>query len=218
MHPFAAAVRAWRSYRGAGVRTRAFLAARLAVLPLRALAAEYARFHGRVLGIGSGHGLLARWVAELNPDVTVDGYDVDAERVAIARATQSRAPRVHIHHQDVRTIDADAAFDAASAIDVVHHIPAEDHPALFASLARAVKPGGILLIKEISAHPHWKHRVNQMHDHIVSGQETHALAPAELAAAVEAAGFVVERVYSAGALVSPYSHFILRARRAPEQP
>lgn len=217
MHPLIAAFRAWRSYRGTGVRTRAFLAARLAVLPMRSLAREYSQFHGRVLGIGSGHGLLARWVAELNPDVTVDGYDVDAERVAIAEATQSRAPRARIHLQDVRTLDARAQFDAASAVDVVHHIPEADHAALFAALARALKPGGTLLIKEISPHPDWKHRVNQAHDHLVSGEETHAREPAELAAAVEAAGFRIERLYSAAAF-SPYSHFILRARRVPDQP
>src|SRR5215208_97715 len=109
----AAAVRAWRSYRGAGVRMRVFLAARLLVLPLRSLAEEYARLHGRVLEIGSGHGVLARWLAELNPRVTVDGYEVNEERVAVAQASRSRAPRVGIHLQDVRTLDAVAAFDAA---------------------------------------------------------------------------------------------------------
>jgi hypothetical protein len=69
------------------------------------------------------------------------------------------------------------------------------------------------LIKEISPTPAWKHRVNQAHDHLVSGQETHAREPAELAAAVEAAGFEIERLYSAAAF-SQDSHFILRARRA----
>jgi 2-polyprenyl-3-methyl-5-hydroxy-6-metoxy-1,4-benzoquinol methylase len=211
--PLVAAFRAWRSYRGAGARTRTFLAARLAVLPLRSLAREYAQFEGRVLGIGSGHGLLARWLAELNPNVTVDGYDADAERIAVAAASQSRSPRVRIHRADVRRLDAHGDFDAASAVDVIHHIPAEDHAALFTALARALKPGAPLLIKEISPTPAWKHRVNQAHDHLVSGQETHAREPAELAAAVEAAGFEIERLYSAAAF-SPYSHFILRARRA----
>src|SRR3954449_6515688 len=79
-----AAIRAWRSYRGAGAVTRAFLGARLMVLPLKALAEEFERFHGRVLGVGSGHGIVARYLAELNPDVTVEGIDVDAARVAVA--------------------------------------------------------------------------------------------------------------------------------------
>src|SRR2546423_1616825 len=136
------AFRAWRPYRGAGLRTRAFLAARLAVLPLRPLAGEFGRLHGRILGVGSGHGLLARWLAELNPGVIVDGYDVDEARVAVARATESRQPRVRIHRRDVLTLDADAAFDAAVAIDLLHHVRPEDQPKLARALARAVKPGG----------------------------------------------------------------------------
>lgn len=215
VHVLIAAFRAWRSYRGTGARTRLFLAARLAVLPLRSLAREYSQFEGRVLGIGSGHGLLGRWLAELNPRVTVDGYDADAERIAVARQTESRSPRVRIHLADVRRLDAQGEFEAASAVDVIHHIPADDHAALLASLARALKPGAPLMIKEISPHPAWKHRVNQAHDHLVSGQATHAREPADLAAAVEAAGFRIERLYAAAAM-SPYPHFILRARRLPD--
>src|SRR5689334_670579 len=114
-----AAFRAWRSYRGTGVRTRAFLAARLLVLPLKPLAEEFERLHGRVLGVGSGHGLLARYLAELNPDVTVTGIDVDAARVAVARATEAHAPRVRIRVADIRTLGADAGtFDAAAAVDL----------------------------------------------------------------------------------------------------
>src|SRR4051794_31872760 len=110
-----AALRAWRTYRGCGLRLRLFLLARLAVLPRRALAREFAQLHGRVLGVGSGHGLLARWLAEMNADVNVTGLDLDAGRVAVAAATQERSPRVRIRVQDVRSLDEDGAFDAAAA-------------------------------------------------------------------------------------------------------
>jgi cyclopropane fatty-acyl-phospholipid synthase-like methyltransferase len=149
--------------------------------------------------------------------VTVDGYDADVERIAVARATEDRSPRVRIHLADVRRLETSATFDAASAVDVIHHIPADDHPALFASVARALKPGAPLLIKEISPHPAWKHRVNQIHDRLVSGQQTYAREPDDLAAAVEAAGFEIERLYTVAAM-SPYPHFILRARRLRAQP
>src|SRR3954467_15990239 len=59
----AGGVRAWRSYRGAAVATRVFLAARLLVLPLKPLAKEFERLQGHVLGVGSGHGLVARFLA-----------------------------------------------------------------------------------------------------------------------------------------------------------
>src|SRR3954451_11060267 len=122
---WSAALRAWRSYRGTGARTRAFLGARLLVLPLKPLADEFERLEGRVLGVGSGHGLLARFLAEVNPRVEVEGIDVDAERVAIARATEANAPRVRIRVADVRALAADAGgaadpgFDAAAAVDLI---------------------------------------------------------------------------------------------------
>jgi len=215
MHAVVAAFRAWRTYRGTGVRTRAFLAARLAVLPLRPLAREYAEFEGHVLGIGSGHGLLARWLAELNPRVTVDGYDVDARRIAVAQATEDRSPRVRIHMADVRRLDANAEFDAASAVDVIHHIAPADRPAVARALADAVRPGGILLVKDVAATPRWKQRVNRLHDRIVSGERTWAMDPAAMARLFADAGFEIERLDRVSPL-SPYPHFILRARRVPD--
>jgi 2-polyprenyl-3-methyl-5-hydroxy-6-metoxy-1,4-benzoquinol methylase len=212
-----AAVRAWRSYRGIGVGTRAFLAARLLVLPLKPLADEFERLDGRVLGVGSGHGLVARFLAELNPDVTVTGLDVDARRVALAAATHGRSPRVRIRVADVRGLEERDAFDAAAAVDLMHHIPPADHPAIARALAKAVKPGGTLLIKDIALTPRWKHAVNRVHDRIVSGQRTRGCDVDALAALCERAGFTVERLERIAPL-SPYPHFILRARRVPAEP
>ena len=222
-----AAIRALRSYRDAPAPVRLFLAARLAILPRRALAREFAALRGRVLGVGSGHGLLARWLAELNPDVRVVGVDVAADRVAIAQATETRSPRVRILVQDVRTLDpralaatdaddsADPRFDAATAVDLIHHIAPADRAGVADALARAVRPGGVLLIKDIAPTPRWKHAINRLHDRIVSGEATQAASPAELAASFERAGFSVEGIYRPSRL-SPYPHVILRARRAPD--
>jgi 2-polyprenyl-3-methyl-5-hydroxy-6-metoxy-1,4-benzoquinol methylase len=208
-----AAFRAWRSYRGAPAGTRLFLAARLVVLPLRPLAAEFAALHGRVLAVGSGHGLLERWLAELNPGVTVDGSDLDGERVALAAATQARAPRVRMHHRDVRSVGEHEAFDAAVAIDLLHHVPYGDHEAIAGALGRALKPGGVVLIKDIARTPRWRHGFNSLHDRLVTGEhETFSREPEEMAAVFEAAGFRTERCYRVAPL-SPYPHFILRLRR-----
>jgi 2-polyprenyl-3-methyl-5-hydroxy-6-metoxy-1,4-benzoquinol methylase len=211
-----AAIRAWRSYRGAGAVTRAFLAARLAVLPLKPLAEEFARLRGRVLGVGSGHGIVARYLAELNRDVTVEGIDVDAARVAVATATEANAPRVRIHVADVRALaasDADAgAFDAVATVDLIHHLPPDDVALAAHAFARAVKPGGTLVIKDIARTPRWKHAVNRLHDRIVSGEATTAMDPLELADLLSEAGFEIERLDRVAPL-SPYPHFILRARR-----
>lgn len=211
---YGAAWRAWRSYRGTGARTRAFLAARLAVLPLRALAEEFGRLEGHVLGVGSGHGLIARFLAEVNPRVTVDGYDVDAARVAVATATEERSPRVRIHVRDVRELHVDAEFDAAAAVDLMHHIPEADRDALIQTLVAAVRPGGTIVIKDIARTPSWKHGINRLHDRIVTGEPTTGIEPAALEESFARAGARTEETRSAAHL-NPYPHFILRARRAP---
>jgi cyclopropane fatty-acyl-phospholipid synthase-like methyltransferase len=215
VHSARAALRAWLSYRGAPLGTRVFLAVRLLVLPLPSLAREFRELHGRVLAVGSGHGMLERWIAELNPDVTVDGLEIDAGRVAIAQATAGNAPRVRLRAEDVRELDEPGDFDAALAVDLIHHVPQADHAALAEALARAVKPGGVVLIKDIARTPGWQHWWNSFHDRLVTGAwSVDAREPDDLAAVFERAGFVAERSYRVGR-ASPYPHFMLRLRRSP---
>jgi 2-polyprenyl-3-methyl-5-hydroxy-6-metoxy-1,4-benzoquinol methylase len=170
-----------------------------------------------VLGVGSGHGLIARYAAEVNPAIEIAGIDVDNQRVAIAKRTEARSPRVSIRVQDVRWLDAHGEFDAAASVDLMHHVPAADRRLVAQALARAVRPGGRLLVKDVAPRPRWKHAVNRVHDRLVSGEATTAVDPAELAQLFADAGFRVEAVRRVGRL-SPYPHIILRAQRAADQP
>lgn len=215
MHGSTAALRAWRSYRGAGLGTRLFLGARLVVLPRRALLAEFPFLRGHILGAGSGHGLIARWIAELNPAVTLVGVDTSPRRVALARATQAGAPRVELRLQDVLALDARETFDAAVAVDLMHHVPLDQHAALAAALARALGPGAVLLVKDVARTPRWKYAFNRVHDLIVAREWIdYGREPEETAALFEAAGFTTERLERVMRL-SPYPHYLLRMRRRP---
>jgi 2-polyprenyl-3-methyl-5-hydroxy-6-metoxy-1,4-benzoquinol methylase len=109
---------------------------------------------------------------------------------------------------------AHPGYDAAAAVDLIHHIAPSDRPAVAHALADAVRPGGALVIKDIAATPRWKHAVNRLHDRIVSGERTWAMDPAAMAKLFADAGFEIERLERIAPL-SPYPHFILRARRAP---
>ena len=206
------ALRAWRSYGGAPPGVRAFLAARLAILPLSGLDAELRGLRGRVLSLGSGYGVLERYVAEINPAVAIDGFELDGDRVSLA--AQSAPARVQIREQDVRAIDEQHAYDGAFAVDVLHHVPAGDHAELAAVLARALKPGGVLLVKDIARTPRWKHEFNRLHDRLVTGDGTsHTREPEEMAAVFASAGFSLERADRIGR-ASPYPHYLLRLRAA----
>ena len=147
--------------------------------------------------------------------MTVEGSDLDATRVALAAASQARSPRVRIELRDVRMLRATHEYDAAAAVDLMHHVPREAHGEVARALSRALKAGGVVLIKDIALTPRWKHSVNGLHDRVVTGSaQTFCREPEDMAAVFEAAGFTVERCERVAPL-SPYPHFILRARKAP---
>lgn len=95
----------------------------------------------RVLDIGCGAGIpLTRALAEIY-DVT--GVDISARQIELARLN---VPTAHFIHGDVTALDfAPASFDAAVASYSLIHLPRAEHPIFFRSLARWLRPGGILL-------------------------------------------------------------------------
>jgi 2-polyprenyl-3-methyl-5-hydroxy-6-metoxy-1,4-benzoquinol methylase len=188
-----------------------FLAARLVVLPLGALERELRALDGRVLSLGGGHGLLSRWLVELSPGASVEDLELDPARVQLARETA--VARVEPQLRDVRDLSEVASFDGAVAIDVLHHIPAADHAGVAAALARALRPGATLVVKDIARTPRWRHAWNRLHDRLVAGSEPiWCRDPEEMTQLFEQAGFQPELVTRLAPL-SPYPHYLLRMRR-----
>lgn len=207
-----AALAAWRSYAGAPAGVRAFVGARLLLLPLCQMDAELRALRGRVLSLGAGYGAVERYLAELSPGVTVEGVELDSARVALA--AQHPVSGVSVRAGDVRDSGA-AGYDSALAIDLLHHIPADSHGEVLASVARALRPGGVLLVKDIARTPRWQHDWNRLHDRIVAGPEPiHCREPANLAALALESGFASAR-WRRIARFEPYSHYVAELRRAP---
>lgn len=206
-----AAHRAWASYRGANPWVRAFLLGRLANAPLGALDADLRALRGRVLSLGAGYGLVERYVAEINPHVTVEGAELDAGRVRAAAATSAASPRVRIRQADVRDLPETEPFAAALAIDVLHHLPWEDQGPMVVALRERLGPNATLLVKDIATAPRWKHAINRAHDRVVAGPEPiHCRAPEDMAAVLEGAGLEVTAVRRLSP-ASPYPHYLVRA-------
>ena len=55
--------------------------ARLVVAPLGPMDEELRALSGRVLSVGSGHTVVERYLAEINPNVEIVAYDLNAERI-----------------------------------------------------------------------------------------------------------------------------------------
>ena len=209
-----AAWRAWHSFCGVEPRVRAFLFARLLVAGLGPLEPFFRQLHGRILSLGAGHGLVDRYLSEINDTVTIEGIDRDERRVGRATATAARYPRVRIRLGDVTSLDGASEYDGALAIDVIHHIPRDRHARVASALIDALRPGGLLLVKDMAATPRRQYLWNRFHDRIVVGRvPIWCYAPEGMAEMLRAAGFEIVEVRRLARPWGLYPHYAVLARR-----
>lgn len=132
-----------RSLSFSGVRHETFLLAKV-----RELADIFARhFGGRPpslldvgCGVGAMHGPLGRIARDLA------GCDPSAGCLAAARRFH---PEVAYREQRGNALPwPDAAFDATLAVCVFHHVPSAERDALVREMARATRPGGLVVVAE----------------------------------------------------------------------
>ena len=99
----------------------------------------------RIWSVADGEGRNSVWLAQ-------QGYEVTATDIATAGLDKARKLAAD-RHVAVQFMEADAvagppdieAFDAVVAV-FVQFVGPEDRPALFDSLQRAIRPGGLLLL------------------------------------------------------------------------
>ncbi|MBI5650052.1 MAG: methyltransferase domain-containing protein [Chloroflexi bacterium] len=95
-----------------------------------------------VLDAGCGAGVpVAEFLAER---FAVTGVDISAEQLARAR---ERVPRATFLQQDLIALNVPpGAFDAIACFYALIHVPRDQHARVLAHFARALKPGGYLLL------------------------------------------------------------------------
>jgi SAM-dependent methyltransferase len=108
---------------------------------------HYATQAGRFLEIGCGTGGVLARVELALPDLSLVGGEA---LIAGLRVAQTRLLRTQLMQFDARSIPFDGEFDAVGAFDVIEHIPDDDK--VLASMAGALRPGGILLVT-VPQHP-----------------------------------------------------------------
>ena len=102
---------------------------------------------GTILDLGCGEGMLANLVARLSPARKVIGIDLDATRVEIAR--RNAAPNATFIEGDAFLLADEIRADAAILNDMVHHNLYKRHAELLAVVARHIRPGGVIVLKEV---------------------------------------------------------------------
>ena len=106
---------------------------------------------GRVLDIGTGPGHIPLVVCDAVPDANVVG--IDLAQTMLVHAERHRAASPHRDRIEYRLADAkgldfpDDSFDTVYSNTILHHIP--DPRPFLAEAARVLKPGGVLLIRDL---------------------------------------------------------------------
>lgn len=118
---------------------------------------------GRALDLGCGEGGDTIWLAERGWQVV----GVDISETALGRAAEEAAARGLTDRVDLRQMNLseslpEGAFDLISAqfLQSLVHL---DRERIFAAAARAVAPGGVLVVVDHGAAPPWAKHV---HDHV----------------------------------------------------
>jgi len=172
---------------------------------------------GSVLDIGCGCGILLGLAALSGKAISAIGIDTAAASIQTAVAMQSALdPKLpaRLAFRKIRALDdwPDGKFDMVSLIDVMHHIPPAKQAATFQAAAARVKPGGILLYKDMVRRPLWRAWLNRLHDLGVAREWIHYYPVAHIEAAACDLGLIPLRSETINRLW--YGHE-LRVYRAP---
>lgn len=112
---------------------------------------------GRMLDLGTGPGDIPLMVVgEIDdPDAIVVGIDLSKSMLTIARRKMEQSPhrrRLSFEFGDVKDIPFEAGkFDTVFSNTILHHIP--EPAAMLAEAWRVLKPGGVLLIRDLYRPP-----------------------------------------------------------------
>ncbi|MGP4054158.1 class I SAM-dependent methyltransferase [Mycobacterium sp. 4D054] len=118
---------------------------------------------GRALDLGCGEGGDTVWLAEQGWHVVgVDISETALERAAAEVAARGLTDRVRLVQMNLSETFPDGAFDLVSAqfLQSMVHL---DRERIFAAAARAVAPGGLLVVVDHAAAPPWAVHVR---DHV----------------------------------------------------
>ncbi len=155
---------------------------------------------GHMLDIGTGPGAIPLLVVERDPLARVTGVDLSHHMLAraeVARRASPHAARLAFRPADAKGLDVpDGSFDAVFSNTILHHIP--DPAPFLREAARALAPGGVLLVRDLYRPPSPERVAALVAQHAAGASPQQAelfraslcaaLTPDELRAVADAAG------------------------------
>jgi methylase of polypeptide subunit release factors len=109
----------------------------------------------RIADVGTGAGWSSIALAQGYPGLRVDGFDVDAPSIDLARANAEAAgvaDRVRFHVADGASLERHAPFDAAFAFECIHDMPQPVD--VLHAMRRSVADDGIVVVMDEAVGDH----------------------------------------------------------------
>ena len=177
---------------------------------------QYLPRRGRVLDLGCGFGLFSLYYASVRPAIEIEGIDLNPRRIAMARKAALRLGLRNARYEvgNVTDFRGGRLFDAAYMLDIIHHIPPETVRPLLEQMAKVLRTGARLLIKDVDTHPAWKRWFTHALDRLMDpATPVRYWGGEELQGLLEETGFTVYRHLMVDIL--PYPHILYVCERRP---
>jgi SAM-dependent methyltransferase/uncharacterized protein (DUF2062 family) len=174
---------------------------------------------GEVLDIGCGRGQMPIVLLELGRATSARGVDWDAEKIEAARVAAATAPPLPAEFEvgDAQSTPY-AAADTVMLIDVIHYLTIEEQDAVLERAARAVRPGGRLLVREADTERGFRSWMTLAEEKLFTllrfnrGARVKFRPAREIVARLEEAGLACEVKPAWGG--TPFSNVLILATRA----
>jgi trans-aconitate methyltransferase len=194
---------------------------RYASAPLEAVAALIPAGVRSVVELGCSTGVFANVLKARWPELDVTGVDAAADKVEAARRTVcGRAGLTFVEADGFAYVECQGPFEALAIVDMLYLLPPARQDELIRKAAVKLRPGGYLIIKEMTDRPAWKRRWCAFQEWLAvravgltAGEGVFLRPGEEYRRTMEEAGLAVEafdmdRGY-------PHPHFALRGRKEP---
>ena len=158
----------------APLSTRFFLRVRSLLTPYGRMASVFPA-RGRVLDLGSGHGLLAFALSLGSKERQIIGIDHDPDRVRLAEAAARELPfgsRPSFEVGDLKEkllSFASGSLTGLAMIDILHYFDPASQQFLVSQAMRVLAPGGILAVREIDSDDGIRAAANRLYERLATG-------------------------------------------------
>lgn len=133
------------------------------MLPLREIDSVLPN-EGTIIDLGCGEGVIAAYLAQ-TPKRSIIGVDLDKSRIP-----KSKLGNLKFTHGDIRKYNLKNAAGIVLS-DVLHHIDFQSQDKVLKNIGKNLKPGGILVIKEIDTQDRIRRKLSRFWDFIFYPKE-----------------------------------------------